>query len=166
MARVTIIIGGNEGEVKPRLRKAQELINRNIGAVMRCSHVYEFPAWGFEGDDFQNQALIVDTDLSPQELLNAVQEIELALGRDRQREAQHKWKTGETYASRPTDIDILFYDDEIIDEPNLTIPHPLIEKREFVLAPLAEIAPEMRHPISGKSVKEMREELRELKVEN
>ena len=169
MARAIIITGGNIGDVKPRLRQAQQLINAGIGIVLRCSHVYESEAWGFAAEsDVKNQARVVDTDLSPEELLVAVQEIEERLGRDRGAEAAEKAHTGEPYSSRMIDIDILFYDDRVMDTPRLKLPHPLMQERDFVLAPLVEIAPEKVHPVLGKTVEELREELlaRQAAVQN
>lgn len=160
MARVIIITGGNIGDIKPRLREAQKLINNDIGIVLRCSHVYTSKAWGFDAEgEFSNQAMIVDTDLSPEELLAAVQKIETELGRDRNAEAVEKERTGQPYSSRVIDIDILFYDDLKMDTPDLTIPHPLMHEREFVLAPLFEIAPKKMHPVFGKTVEQLRGEL-------
>jgi 2-amino-4-hydroxy-6-hydroxymethyldihydropteridine diphosphokinase len=160
MARAIIIIGGNEGDVKPRLRLVQQIINERIGAVLRCSHIYQTRAWGFDSCNFHNQVLMVDTDLLPETLITLIQDIEQKLGRDRQREEQIKQETGQAYAPRTIDIDILFYDGQIIDKPMLKIPHPLLHKREFVLTPLNEIAPDFMHPILGKSIKELREELK------
>ena len=160
MARAILITGGNIGDMKPRLRQAQQLINQDIGIILRCSHVYSSKAWGFEsGQEFMNQAMVVDTDLSPEELLDAVQKIEVQLGRDRAAEEAEKEKTGQEYSSRIIDIDILFYNDLEMNLPQLTIPHPLIQSRDFVLAPLYEIAPKKIHPGLGKSVEELREEL-------
>lgn len=162
MARAVIITGGNIGEVKPRLRQAQQLINAEIGIVLRCSHVYESRAWGFTSDnDFRNQAMIVDTELTPSELLVALQDIERRLGRDRDEETAEKERTGEKYSSRVIDIDILFYNDLEMDTEELTIPHPLMQERDFVLAPLVEIAPAKIHPGLGKTVEQLRGELLE-----
>lgn len=152
--------------MKPRLRQAQQLINNEIGIVLRCSHVYQSKAWGFDsGGEFMNQVMIVDTDLSPEELLNALQDIEKRLGRDREAEAAEKQRTGESYSSRIIDIDILFYNDLVMNMPELTIPHPLVHERDFVLAPLYEIAPKKVHPVFGKTVEELREELKAKGVE-
>lgn len=127
---------------------------------MRCSHRYETKAWGFESEcPFENQILVVDTELSPEELLHTVQKIELELGRNRAAEEQEKAATGAAYGSRPIDIDILFYDDCVVDTPELKIPHPLLHQRDFVLAPLCEIMRDYRHPVLGKTIGELRDEL-------
>ena len=148
------------GDMKPRLRQAQQLINSEIGIVLRCSHVYRSKAWGFDSEhEFMNQAMIVDTDHSPQELLHALMDIEHRLGRDRAAESAEKERTGQDYSSRIIDIDILFYDDLKMETPELTLPHPLMHERDFVLAPLCEIAPGKVHPHLGKSVEELRNEL-------
>lgn len=153
-------MGGNIGDMKPRLRQAQQLVNDEIGIVMHCSHVYASKAWGFtSGDDFKNQALEVDTDLTPHELLEAIHSIENRLGRDRDAEAADKARTGERYSSRVIDIDIVFYDDLKLEDNDLTIPHPLMQERDFVLAPLAEIVPRKVHPVLGKTVEQLRKEL-------
>lgn len=160
MARAIIITGGNLDNVKARLRQAQQMINERLGIILRCSHMYESEAWGFTAsDNFLNQAIELDTDLSPEELLQGVQAIEKELGRDRDAEAAIKAANGEPYSSRKIDIDILFYDDLVISTPELTIPHPLMHEREFVLAPLSEIVPSKVHPIFDKSVRELRGEL-------
>lgn len=150
--------------MKPLLHKAQELINARIGPVMRCSHRYKSAPWGFEvGGYFSNQVLICDTDLSPREVLERVHAIETALGRDRAAEAAEKERTGQNYSSRVIDVDILFYDDRIIAEQDLVIPHPLLHERHFVLEPLGEVAPDKVHPVLGQTIAEL---CGKLKVEN
>lgn len=162
MARAILVTGGNLGDVKPRLRRAQQLVNDEVGIVLHCSHVYESAAWGFSSEcGFKNQAMEVDTDLAPEELLAAVQDIECRLGRDRQAEALEKARTGERYSSRTIDIDIIFYDDVTMDTADLTLPHPLMQEREFVLTPVAEIAPDKVHPVLNKTVEQLRAELLE-----
>lgn len=159
MARVILITGGNIGDVKPRLHRAQSMINREIGPVMRCSHSYKTRAWGFEAEEpFTNQVLVADTDLTPREVLAKIQEIERALARDRGAEEAEKTRTGQPYSSRVIDVDILFYDDLVIDEPDLKIPHPLLHERDFVLEPLNEVAPGKVHPVLGKTVAQLWEE--------
>ena len=105
------------------------------------------PPWGFVSENrFWNQVLVVETSLNPMEVLQKIREIEKHFGRER--------KAG-TYLSRKMDIDILFYDDEVIQTEQLTIPHPLMAKRRFVLAPLRDILPELVHPVNGKLMSEM-----------
>ena len=161
MARVVLLTGGNLGDVKDRLRQAQQLINSRVGAVLRCSHCYESAPWGFDAaQPFMNQVVVVSTDLSPEDLLSEIHRIERDLGRNRASEAIEKAATGQRYVSRPIDIDILFYDDAVISTPDLTIPHPGIPEREFVLAPLCEVMRDRRHPVSGHTMGELREALK------
>lgn len=158
-------MGGNEGDMKRTLQTAQRLINERVGAVMRCSHRYQTEAWGFKATEpFTNQALEISTDLSPIEVLDAVQQIEQELGRNRAAEQIEKAATGARYSSRPIDIDIIFYGSEIIREERLTVPHPLLPERLFALQPLAEIMRTFRHPETGKSVGEMFDALRTTEV--
>ena len=160
MAKAIIITGGNVGDVKDTLRRAQQEINRQLGIILRCSHSYESKAWGFtSSENFYNQAIILDTDLSPEELLDKVLDLEQQLGRDRQEEARIKEETGERFAPRKIDIDILFYDDLVMETPRLTIPHPLIQDRDFVLRPLNEIMPEKIHPVLRKTIHTLFEEM-------
>ena len=162
MARVAILLGGNTGEVNRTLQQAQRLINDRIGAVMRCSHRYESEPWGFRAaDPFFNQALEVSTDLAPHEVLDACLSIEEELGRNRAAEQIERAATGAPYASRPIDIDLIFYGSEVIDDERLQIPHPRMAERAFVLTPLAEIMRSFRHPVSGLTVGELLAALRE-----
>ena len=161
MARVALLLGGNQGDVKRTLQTAQQLINSRVGAVLRCSHRYESEPWGFPAAQrFSNQALEGSTDLSPLEVLDACQGIERELGRNRAAEAIEKASSGAAYSSRPIDIDIIFYGDEVIDDERLTVPHPLLAEREFALQPLAEIMRRHRHPVTGVTVGEMLDALR------
>lgn len=130
--------GGNQGNKQANFDKVYTHIQNELGTILKCSQVYETAPWGFESDDlFWNQVLLVETLLSPLETLERIATIEAFFGRKR---------TGERYTSREMDIDILYFDDEIINAENLTIPHQQIAKRLFVLIPLAEIAPEFVHP--------------------
>ncbi len=161
MARVILLLGGNLGQMKQTLHAAQRLINARIGAVLRCSHRYESKAWGFESEKmFSNQAVEITTDLRPEEILLEIHSIEHELGRDRKAEAGEKAATGVRYTSRTIDIDIMFYDDEIISTPDLEIPHPRMGEREFALVPLCEIARDRIHPVTGKTLREMLDELK------
>lgn len=161
MARVVLITGGNVGDAERRLGEAAQLIDAEVGRVVSHSRVYRTKAWGFEAEDFRNQVLVVESDLEPMRVLEAVNDIECRLGRDRAAEQEVKSATGARYASRSIDIDILFYDDLIVESERLTLPHPRIAEREFVLEPLAEVVAEWRHPISGKSVQQMYDELKQ-----
>ena len=161
MARVVLITGGNVGDAERRLGEVVQLIDAEVGRVVSHSRVYRTKAWGFEAEDFRNQVLVVESDLEPMRVLEAVNDIECRLGRDRAAEQEVKSATGARYASRSIDIDILFYDDLIVESERLTLPHPRIAEREFVLEPLAEIVAGWQHPISGKSVQPMYDELKQ-----
>lgn len=162
MARVFLLTGGNTGDVKRTLQRAQQLINQRVGPVLRCSHRYESDPWGFEAPErFANQALEVSTDLAPEEMLDAVQTIERELGRNRAAEAVEKASTGARYTSRPIDIDLLLYDDAVIETARLTLPHPRLTERRFALEPLCEIARSKRHPVTGRTIGELLEKLKD-----
>ena len=155
-------MGGNKGDVKRTLQTAQQLVNARVGAVLRCSHRYESEAWGFHAPErFSNQAVEITTDLTPHEVLDAVQCIEADLGRNRAAEAVEKAATGAAYVSRPIAIDIIFYDDAVLSDEQLPIPHPLLAEREFALVPLCEIMRMRRHPVTGTTVGEMLDALRQ-----
>ena len=161
MARAVLLLGGNIGDVKRTLQSAQQLVNARVGAVLHCSHRYQSEPWGFDGGGrFSNQALEVDTDLSPEEVLDAVQRIESELGRNRAAETLEKARTGAAYVSRPIDIDILFHDDAVIHSERLCVPHPRLAEREFALVPLCEIMRSRRHPVSGLTVGQLLDALR------
>ncbi len=159
MARVVLITGGNVGDVGQNLAEAARLIDAEVGRVVRRSKIYRTKAWGFEAADFRNQVLIVESRLDPMEVLEVVNDIERRLGRNREAEMNEKSATGERYASRCIDIDILFYDNLVVESKRLTLPHPRMAEREFVLEPLAEVASEWVHPVNGRSVQDMYDEL-------
>lgn len=142
--RAYISLGSNSGNRLENLQNAVIRINERAGKVIRVSPVFETPAWGFEGNDFLNACLIIDTELHPQELLEVLLTTESNLGRIRSDEPG--------YQSRSIDLDILFYGEEIIDEPDLKIPHPHLHKRRFILEPLKAIAPDLIHPGLKKSI--------------
>lgn len=119
------------------MQLAREAVAQHCGTIHRQSQIYETAAWGREDlQPFLNMALEVHTDQTPLELLHTVLAIEQEMGRQRT----------EHWGARTLDIDILFYDDHIIDLPELKVPHPYLPQRRFVLAPLCEIAPDLMHP--------------------
>ncbi|MDL2315122.1 2-amino-4-hydroxy-6-hydroxymethyldihydropteridine diphosphokinase [Bacteroidales bacterium OttesenSCG-928-C19] len=145
MNDVVLSLGSNIGDKFFYLKEAIRLLNLKVGKVEKISSVYETEPWGMECDDaFYNIAVALQTELNPQQLLKENQQIEKELGRVR---------SSAGYASRTIDIDILFFNEEVIDTEDLIIPHPYIQKRNFVLAPLAEILPEFLHPVLNKNIK-------------
>lgn len=125
-----------------------------LGSIPKKSTVYISESWGYESDNmFKNQALEFTSGLTPDQLLIETQKIEKKLGR--------KKRVSDNYEDREIDIDILFCDTLVIEQKNLSIPHPLLHKRVFTLEPLAEIAPKFRHPIFMKSIKELLKDLGE-----
>uniref|UniRef100_UPI0040256EBD 2-amino-4-hydroxy-6- hydroxymethyldihydropteridine diphosphokinase n=1 Tax=Segatella hominis TaxID=2518605 RepID=UPI0040256EBD len=133
MHKVYLSLGTNLGNRKRNIREAIEKIEELVGVVERQSALYETKPWGFSSpNDFINACVLVDTILAPRQLLDVLQGIEKEMGRTL------KSVNGE-YHDRIIDIDILLYDDLKIDEPDLKIPHPLMEEREFVMVPLREI---------------------------
>ena len=153
---VALLTGSNFRGKEQILHRAAECIACRVGPIARASQIHYSEAWGFHSEsEFANQALIVDTSLPPLEVLEQVLAIEQELGRDRAEEAREKEATGERYASRVVDIDIIFYDDYVCESERLTLPHKLMHLRDFVLRPLCEVAPDWRHPRLGKSVEEI-----------
>lgn len=135
--------GTNLGQREANLRSAAILVELRLGRLLAVSGIYATEAWGLRDQPpFLNQVLVLATALSPEEVLQAALAIEQTMGRIR----QEKWGT------RLIDIDVLFYDDQIIQRPHLTIPHPYLAERNFVLAPLAELAPDLVHPVLGQSI--------------
>ena len=133
MAHTYLSLGSNLGNKKTNLEKAISLISTKVGKIIFVSSFYQSASWGFESEnDFLNAVILIETQFSPFELLKKTQEIEKKMGR--------KTKTAEKYSDRIIDIDILFYDDLIIDTPELKIPHPLWQERDFVRIPLLEIS--------------------------
>lgn len=136
--QVYLGLGSNLGNREENIRRAITLINSRVGQVVRQSSLIETDPWGFESANrFLNGVILCETTLSPREVLKATQKIERELGR--KKKTHHLPLTTRHYKDRPIDIDILLYGDLTIDEPDLKIPHPLMQERDFVMIPLKEI---------------------------
>jgi 2-amino-4-hydroxy-6-hydroxymethyldihydropteridine diphosphokinase len=145
---IYLLLGSNLDDRQAVMKDAKELVNSLIGTVTQESAIYESEPWGFNSEHrFLNQVIIVETLKSPSGILDDIREIETRLGRKR--------NPGEGYVSRIIDIDILFFNDEIISEEKLVIPHPKIPERMFTLIPLSELNSSMVHPGNKKTVEEM-----------
>jgi 2-amino-4-hydroxy-6-hydroxymethyldihydropteridine diphosphokinase len=145
---VVLGLGGNQGEREKLLFNAVEAIKERF-QLLSLSSVYESEAWGgVAKGKFLNQVAVVFTDKKPEEVLDILQEIELEMGRTRE----------EHWGDRTMDIDMLYFGDKVIQTERLSIPHPFLADRKFVLVPLLEILPEKKHPITGKTPGEILEE--------
>jgi 2-amino-4-hydroxy-6-hydroxymethyldihydropteridine diphosphokinase len=148
MSRVYLSLGSNLGNRKHNLENAVAEIGRCCGEITACSSFYATAPWGFlSPNEFINIAVAVTTSLEPATLLDMLQNIERNAGRQA--------KSRNEYEDRPLDIDILFYDDKVLQTERLTIPHPHLHRRLFVLIPLAEIAPLAIHPVLQKTVSDL-----------
>jgi 2-amino-4-hydroxy-6-hydroxymethyldihydropteridine diphosphokinase len=145
-----ISLGSNLGNRAFYLQKAIFSLGKLAGEVREVSPVYQTAAWGFEGGDFLNACLSLETGLSPEDLLQCLLKIEQDAGRQRVH--------GDGYHSRTLDLDLLYYGRECFKTDVLTVPHPHLEKRRFVLKPLADIAPQFYHPVLGKDHRNLLQE--------
>lgn len=142
MNKVYLLIGGNMGDRMANLDIALNLMELNLGAIIQISSRYETAAWGLtDQPNFLNQAVLMHTSLSANDLMQAILDVEKLMGRERTI----------PLGPRNIDIDIIYYNDEIINNESLTVPHPKITERRFVLLPMVEIAPHYIHPILSKS---------------
>jgi 2-amino-4-hydroxy-6-hydroxymethyldihydropteridine diphosphokinase len=138
-------LGSNLGDRRANLRRAVEALPPLV-TVLRSSAIYETEPWGYRDQPpFFNQVIEVETGLPPLELLAHLKQVEADLGR----------RPTFRYGPRLIDMDILFYADQVVDLPGLSIPHPRLAERAFVLAPLSELAPGLRHPVTGKTILEL-----------
>jgi len=145
---VYIGIGSNLGQREENCRKALRIMEEHGIVIKKMSSFYETEPWGVKNQPwFINMVVEAETDLKPEELLKVLKKIEREMGR----EETFKW------GPRSIDLDILFYNSKVIDTEELKIPHPYITVRNFVLKPLAEIAPHFIHPVIGKTIKELLE---------
>jgi 2-amino-4-hydroxy-6-hydroxymethyldihydropteridine diphosphokinase len=150
MAMVYLGIGSNLGDKQGNCLDALERLSTKGISISKRSAIYETQPWGVDDQpDFVNMAVEAETGMSPEELLVTLKEIECEMGR----------KAGTRWGPRLIDLDVLFYDDRIVQSKDLVIPHPLLHKRDFVLLPLAEISPECVHPVLKKTIRELAQEL-------
>jgi len=145
---VYLLLGSNVGDRETNIKKACELIRTEISGDMILSQLYETAAWGkTDQEAFMNQAILIKTDIAPMVLLALLKDIEKRVGRVE----TEKW------GPRVIDIDVLFYGTQIIQDPELQVPHPYLPVRLFALLPLSEIAGDLKHPILKKTIKELLE---------
>jgi len=150
MINVYLLLGSNLGNRLTYLEEAARHINKEAGNIVKQSAVFETQSWGnTEVPDYLNQVLLLQTLLLPHELLRKLLQIELLLGRER----LEKW------GARTLDIDILFYGSDIINDADLVVPHPHLHNRRFTLVPLAELAPNLVHPVLNKTISLLKNEL-------
>jgi len=146
MPKAYLLLGGNLGERLTFVANAREGIKAQVGDIVQSSKVYETAAWGnTEQPAYLNQVLEVQTELPPELLLQKVNALEQELGRVRL----------EHWGARVIDIDILFYEELVLQSQRLTVPHPQLHLRRFTLLPLADIAPNLMHPLLQKTVREL-----------
>jgi|SRR5690349_4774582 2-amino-4-hydroxy-6-hydroxymethyldihydropteridine diphosphokinase len=144
-----LITGGNMGQRDEQLSYAARLIEERCGNIIDRSSLYETAAWGkTDQDSFLNQALVLETSLNARDLLHEILYIENLMGRDRI----------EKYGPRIIDIDVIFFNHDVIREPGLTVPHPEMSKRRFVLQPLNQVIPAYIHPVYYKTVSQLLDE--------
>ena len=152
MAIAYLGLGTNVGNRRRNMITAAALLAERVGDILALSGFYETEPWGFESENFfLNAAVKLKTSFSPLEVLQITQQIEKELGRTE--------KSNGVYHDRIIDIDILLYGDEVLQIPELTLPHPLMHERKFVMDPLAEIAPFVVHPVLKERIIDLKERL-------
>lgn len=147
MNTVHLSLGTNLGNKLDNLNRALQKLSQ-LGTIQNVSSVYQTPPWGFESDDFYNIALTLQTSVASSMLIHQLLDIEKELGRIRKEHSQG-------YSSRPLDIDIIFFNDEIIQTEKLEVPHPRMQDRKFVLIPLIEIVQNYQHPVLKTSLEQL-----------
>lgn len=145
---VVLSIGTNLGDRLQNLLQAKNLLQNQLGGTPQWSEIYETPAWGFQGEPFYNTAILLQTSLSPTEVLSVIRTIENQMGRVRNENAVG-------YSSRIIDIDIILYENQIIETPELQIPHPRFTQRKFVLLPMQDLSWQWKHPQTQQNLQQI-----------
>ena len=160
MESVVLLLGSNDEHAAAIIESAVAVINTAVGEVVALSDEFRSEAYGFSSErEFINRALEIATDYDAYEVLRRINCIEALLGRDREQERVICDERGERYASRPIDIDIIFYGNQTFDDSRLVIPYHFLDEREYALRPVVQIAPERRHPALELTPREMLERL-------
>lgn len=150
MPDIYLLLGSNLGNCETNISGARRRVEQKLGAIEKISSLYLTESWGkTDQPDFINQVIMVRSSLEPRKVLEEILSIEAELGRQR----KEKW------GSRTIDIDILFYDDACVNEPDLVIPHPYLHQRRFTLEPLMELEPNLMHPVLQRSIAELHKNL-------
>lgn len=152
--QVILSLGSNQGNRLDHIKQCLELLHQEVGTVIKISAVFETPAWGFESDSFYNCALLLHTHFSPMKVLQRILRIEKKLGRIRNEKSLG-------YQARVIDIDIIAFDEQVVETEKLKIPHPLMQDRKFVLLPFQDLQFQWKHPVFNKSVNELIKETKD-----
>ena len=146
MSKVYFSIGSNKGNRSKLINEAIDKIDISIGRVEKKSSIYETKSWGFNSNNFYNTCLLIESSLSVELILNKILKIEKDMGR---------LNSVGQYSDRCIDIDILFFEDIIVNSKDLIIPHPRLHLRKFVLTPMLDMVPDLIHPILKKSIRQL-----------
>lgn len=153
---VTLLLGSNDTEAAKIVRRATTIVGQTVGDILRTSQDHRSKAYGFTSDnEFVNRAIVIKTSFDAYEVLRRINLIEALLGRNREEEQRIKELKQEEYASRPIDIDIIFFGQETFSDQRLTIPYHFLAEREYALRPVVDVMPDFKHPTLRNTPREM-----------